>query len=44
MQLIENIANAIDKKEYIAGVFLNFKKKKAFDTIDYWINWKDMVF
>lgn len=33
MQLVQNVANAINKKEFNGGVFIDFKI--AFDTIDH---------
>ena len=33
MDLVENICESIDKKKYVMGIFIDFKK--VFDTIDH---------
>ncbi len=36
MKLVEEIATAVDRKEYYVGIFIDLKK--AFDTINQFIN------
>jgi len=46
MELLDNIYELLDKREYVAGIYLDLQK--AFDTVNYgifiYIGWSDVTY